>query len=152
MYVLIQNGAVKRYPYGLADLQRDNPNTSFASAIDSSLEAFGVFRVYNAPAPEFDPSTHALEEEQPTFDKSAQRWTQVWVLRELTPEEAQQRRDSKAEAVRMDRNAKLTATDWTQGKDIPDAVSQPWAVYRQALRDVPSQAGFPWEVVWPDQP
>jgi hypothetical protein len=27
-----------------------------------------------------------------------------------------------------------------------------WATYRQALRDVPSQAGFPWEVQWPTQP
>ena len=27
-----------------------------------------------------------------------------------------------------------------------------WATYRQTLRDVPLQAGFPWTVEWPAQP
>ena len=55
-----------------------------------------------------------------------------------------------AKTIRQLRDIKLAALDWTQGKDIPDAVSGPAAVTRQALRDVPAQAGFPWEVVWPD--
>lgn len=54
-----------------------------------------------------------------------------------------------AKAVRTDRDQRLKDSDWTQGKDIPDAISQPWAIYRQALRDVPSQSGFPWNVQWP---
>jgi hypothetical protein len=57
-----------------------------------------------------------------------------------------------AKNVRADRNTKLSATDWTQGKDIPDNISSAWATHRQALRDVPSQAGFPWSVQWPTQP
>lgn len=55
-----------------------------------------------------------------------------------------------AAAVRATRDAKLSALDWTQGKDIADEVSGPAATLRQALRDVPSQAGFPWEITWPD--
>lgn len=55
-----------------------------------------------------------------------------------------------AKNIRQQRDQKLSALDWTQGKDIPDSVSNPAAVTRQALRDVPAQAGFPWEVVWPD--
>ena len=55
----------------------------------------------------------------------------------------------KAKLVREERNRRIAALDWTQGKDIPDAVSAPAAVIRQALRDVPEQAGFPWEVTWP---
>ena len=54
--------------------------------------------------------------------------------------------------VRADRNARIAAADWTQGKDIPDNISSKWTVYRQALRDVPAQAGFPWDVQWPTQP
>ena len=57
-----------------------------------------------------------------------------------------------AKAVRDDRTRRLADCDWTQGKDIADAVSQPWATYRQALRDVPAQAGFPWDVTWPQEP
>ncbi len=52
--------------------------------------------------------------------------------------------------VRVERNAKLAATDWTQVSDSP--VDQAaWATYRQALRDIPSQSGFPNTVTWPDE-
>lgn len=57
-----------------------------------------------------------------------------------------------ADSVREDRNSRLTACDWTQYKDIPDVVSSLWAPYRQALRDVPQQDGFPANVAWPDPP
>lgn len=59
---------------------------------------------------------------------------------------------SKATAVRAERDKLLAQTDWTQGKDIPDSVSTPWAVYRQTLRDIPSQVGFPWDVTFPEKP
>ena len=57
----------------------------------------------------------------------------------------------KAAEVRADRNARLAATDWTQGADVPQATKNKYAPYRQALRDVPAQAGFPNTVVWPTQ-
>lgn len=56
-----------------------------------------------------------------------------------------------AAAVRRERDAKLTSSDWTQVADAP-VDKAAWATYRQALRDVPSQTGFPWEVTWPDAP
>lgn len=55
-----------------------------------------------------------------------------------------------AKSVRAARDAKLAALDWTQCKDIPDSISSPAALVRQGLRDVPTQAGFPWTVTWPD--
>ena len=56
-----------------------------------------------------------------------------------------------AKSVRASRNDKLKECDWTQ---IPDSTADKstWAVYRQALRDVTSQAGFPWTIDWPVQP
>jgi hypothetical protein len=57
----------------------------------------------------------------------------------------------KAAEVRAERSAKLAATDWTQGADTPQATKDKYAPYRQALRDVPAQAGFPNTVVWPTQ-
>ena len=60
--------------------------------------------------------------------------------------------DRKAVEVRSERNAKLAATDWTQVADTPQATKDKYSTYRQALRDVPSQAGFPWTVTWPDAP
>ena len=58
----------------------------------------------------------------------------------------------KAAGVRAERNAKLAKTDWTQGADTPQAIKDKYVPYRQALRDVPAQAGFPNTVVWPTQP
>jgi len=57
----------------------------------------------------------------------------------------------KAAEVRSERNAKLAATDWTQVADTT-ADKTAWATYRQALRNVPTQAGFPNTVVWPEAP
>ena len=59
--------------------------------------------------------------------------------------------EQEAEEVRTQRDALLKESDWTQVADAP--VSQTaWADYRQALRDLPEQEGFPQEVVWPTKP
>ena len=57
----------------------------------------------------------------------------------------------KAAEVRSERNAKLVSTDWTQ---IADATvdKAAWATYRQALRNIPTQSGFPNTIIWPDAP
>ena len=60
--------------------------------------------------------------------------------------------DRKAAEVRTERNTKLAATDWTQGADTPQVIKDKYAPYRQTLRNVPAQSGFPDTVVWPEQP
>lgn len=77
------------------------------------------------------------------------QWYTKYSVADLDAEGIAAKDAEQAKNVRQTRNDKLKETDWTQGKDISDAVSQPWAVYRQALRDVPSQSGFPWDVQWP---
>lgn len=80
------------------------------------------------------------------------QWYTKYSVADLDAEGIAAKDAGQAKAVRADRDQRLKDSDWTQGKDIPDAVSQPWAIYRQALRDVPSQSGFPWDVQWPTQP
>ena len=58
--------------------------------------------------------------------------------------------DRKAAEVRAERSAKLSETDWRFRSDMTP--SQAWKDYCQALRDVPNQAGFPWNITWPDAP
>lgn len=58
---------------------------------------------------------------------------------------------SYAAATRARRDRLLAACDWTQVSDAPvDAAA--WATYRQALRDVPQQEGFPENITWPEAP
>jgi hypothetical protein len=56
-----------------------------------------------------------------------------------------------AKSVRQSRTEKLKDSDWTQIADST-ADKDAWAAYRQALRDITSQAGFPWTIDWPTQP
>ena len=58
----------------------------------------------------------------------------------------------RAAIIRNDRNEKLSRCDWTQVDDVSPVNKAAWAVYRQALRDVPSQPGFPWVFTWPTTP
>jgi hypothetical protein len=57
-----------------------------------------------------------------------------------------------AAAARARRDALLAASDWTQLQDSPlsDAARAAWATYRQALRDITDQPGFPQESAWPE--
>jgi hypothetical protein len=56
-----------------------------------------------------------------------------------------------ASAVRKSRSDRLADSDWTQVADAP-VDKAVWATYRQALRDITTQSGFPWTVTWPDAP
>jgi hypothetical protein len=59
--------------------------------------------------------------------------------------------EQKWEQIKLWRNAELKATDWTQLPDAP-VNKEAWAEYRQALRDLPAQAGLAEEAVFPAQP
>lgn len=56
--------------------------------------------------------------------------------------------------ARLTRDKLLTACDWTQVSDCPlgEGDKLAWVTYRQALRDVPEQAGFPETITWPEMP
>jgi hypothetical protein len=86
----------------------------------------------------------------------------VSVIRALTDEEAAEYAASIA-ASQLDnlltqlcqqRNGLLASSDWTQLPDSPlnAEMRAQWATYRQALRDLPIQQGYPHEVVWPAAP
>lgn len=145
MYALIENGQVTKYPYSATDLIRANPQTSWprGALSDELLASFGVLPVYgdvSTPAP-----GQVADEVTPTFD--GLRWNRQFIIRACTQAET----DTQAAQVRSQRDSALADSDWTQVADAP--VDQAaWAVYRQELRDIPQQAGFPFDVSWPVAP
>ena len=152
MYAKITNGSVDQFPYTVGQLRRDNPNTSFPKRVtDEMLAGYGVVPVTYTDAPTYNERTQkAAQDSAPALVNGA--WTIGWQVTNKTTEELAQQDAEQAKNVRADRDAKLAASDWTQGKDIAENISTAWATYRQALRDVPAQAGFPWNVVWPTKP
>ena len=60
--------------------------------------------------------------------------------------------EQEADEAREQRNALLADSDWSVLPDAPVADAQAWKDYRQALRDVPQQNGFPTDIDWPVKP
>ncbi len=58
------------------------------------------------------------------------------------------------EQIRNQRNILLSNTDWTQTLDAPlsDIEKAEWSRYRQELRDISNQEGFPENILWPVVP
>jgi hypothetical protein len=54
--------------------------------------------------------------------------------------------------ARANRDALFSACDWTQCRDIPEATALKWQPYRQALRDITDQEGYPHNIIWPTPP
>ena len=84
--------------------------------------------------------------------------TQSQQERDATPEEQIEidariaaRGELEAAMVRQERDEKLKSSDWTQLADSP-VYKTAWAIYRQELRDISTQDGFPTAVVWPVKP
>ena len=145
------DGSVAVYPYSLLQLKRDNPNVSFPSPLTDDVAAnFWVYPVRSTQAPAFDYKKNNVL----NVAKQNNIWIQVWSQVDASAEEIAQRTDDKAQEVRAIRNVKLADCDWTQLQDSPldQDGKLAWALYRETLRVVPEQAGFPWEVDWPPAP
>ena len=60
--------------------------------------------------------------------------------------------DVAEKSVRELRNEHLKESDWVMASDVPESTKTPWIEYRQQLRDLPSQEGFPLDCTWPSKP
>ncbi len=76
---------------------------------------------------------------------------EAWLAAGNTPQPVP---DARAADARATRDGLIASCDWTQIADTPFTAAQrtAWATYRQALRDVPAQAGFPATINWPIKP
>lgn len=151
LYIKAIDGVAVKYPYTQTDLVWDNPSTSFpiGGVPASTLPEWDMFPVEVSTAPVFDTLTHRLIELTPVYD--GQSWVQQWDVEALSQTEIDANTAQQASSVRADRNARIAATDWRVIKALEEGNGLDFdlAVYRQGLRDVPSQPGFPWNVVWP---
>lgn len=86
----------------------------------------------------------------PTFIDTVVDGVTTTALQHETAYKAQKDAEQ-AKNVRATRDAKLAECDWTQVADAP-VDKAVWATYRQALRDVTAQEGFPWTVTYPEKP
>lgn len=153
MYVLAPNQTVETFPYSIGDLRRDNPNTSFPRNPSQALLAdWNVFPVVDRPTPDHNTATQTCTQINPTLENG--EWVMTWQVSDASADEIAARLEGESAAVRMDRNKRLANCDWTQLADcsLSDTDKAAWATYRQSLRDLPANKGFPYTVTWPTKP
>ena len=139
-----------------------NPNISLPKVWnDNAYDALGIDPVLETPKP--TPSSDYKEVVRNGVEQDSNNfWVQKWIEKDMFSDNDDETKSEQetayqalldaaaAEAVRKDRNERLSKTDWLGLSDV--TMSTAWAAYRQALRDVPAQNGFPNSITWPTEP
>lgn len=125
------------------------PNTGFPVQLTTEIiNDFGGDVVLEGP--QAQPARY-----QVAFRDGIEQIDGKWFTKYSVADMEQEAKDAldanQANSQRAYRNTLLSDSDWTQVADAP-VDKQAWATYRQALRDVTAQAGFPWDIDWPAQP
>lgn len=149
----VEEGKIVQYPIGRLDISRKFPTALLPADLSQlDLAAYGVAHVVLTPPPSIDTDRQKLEAGTPSLIDG--QWRETWKVVDLSASEVASIAAVKAKEARSKRNALLTESDWTQLADSPlDADGKgAWALYRETLRMVPQQSGFPWNVTWPPKP
>ena len=162
MFRIKSSGQVKSQ----GEIRKLHPNVSLPRVWDAKVcEFLGIDPVLAAPAPEVTDLQIAVQSGVKQDAKG--NWVTDWDIRnkfsDYTNDEgtvvtrAEQEAEylakkvaEKEASVRSERDKKLAETDWMALSDV--TMSDAWAAYRQALRDVTAQEGFPDTVTWPTKP
>ena len=148
MYRVRSTGEVKSQ----GEVRSLYPNTSFPSQWSVELvEELGLDPVFETPAPTVTRYQTAYKD---GVEQVAGKWVWKWSISEMDDKAKAAKDAEAAKAVRADRDKRIAETDWIVIKNLELNQNVPgvWEVYRQELRDVPAQAGFPHEITWPSKP
>lgn len=148
MYARILNGQIVEYP--ILDIRSRFPNTSFPQHIKESDLPSGFVVVHNAKDLPFAAPGKQIVETSPVLIDG--KYFRNYTLVDIDDEQKIAEASIKADEIRKRRNELLAKCDWTQFKDVDEVISSKWLVYRQALRDITDQPGFPFSVKWPRSP
>lgn len=150
MFIFVDETGKKVFPLNQGNLLELFPSTSFPKPLPvDGIPSMGIYPLVYLDAPEHNPDTESAKQKEPELVQGV--WTVGWQVEALSAEEIEVNLQKKADFQRNLRNGRLQQSDWTQLPDAPVDKSA-WLIYRQALRDVTSQPGFPVNVNWPDEP
>jgi len=104
--------------------------------------------VFDGPSPTL--THYQVASAGPAVQENGQ-WYTSFVVNDMDADAKAATDAAQATSVRQQRDDKLSKCDWTQVADAP-VDKTAWATYRQALRDLPKETGFPWTMTWPSEP
>jgi len=146
-YVQAQGDTFIRHIFDVEPTQWDADNYCYARRLtEEQVEHFGVHKKQIVTPPYHDAATQHIEEGPALLIDGV--WTQNYIVTDLSADESAAKVGAQWPIIRAERNRLLAASDWTQ---LPDASADAaaWATYRQALRDITTQAN-PFSIVWPE--
>jgi hypothetical protein len=150
-YVKADGDIVVQFPFTTGQLKAENPHTGFPRELPADVLAqYNVFAVSLEAAPAIDDRTQSRNLADAPTRAVDGSWALGWVVTDKSPEELAAYDDAKGRSVRLQRNRLLAETDWMALSD--NTMTPEWASYRQALRDITSQGGFPYTIEWPTKP
>ena len=124
---------------------KDNDGPSWEQTTPEVLEALGADLILEGP--QAQPTRYQVAYRDGVQQIEGQ-WFTKYSVADMDADAIAAKDAEQAKSVRDQRNTKLAECDWTQLADAP--VDQAaWSTYRQALRDITLQSGFPWDVQWP---
>lgn len=121
------------------------PNTSFPQLTAEILDSYDADVVLEGPQAQPTRYQIAFRDGVQEIDG---KWFTKYSVSDLDADGIAAKDAEQAKSVRAERNRLIAECDWTQLADAP-VDNLAWAVYRQELRDLPLQAGFPWEIKYP---
>ena len=127
----------------------ENVNTRPRDLTPDEATLFGVHKLQLVTPPFHNPVTQTRTDGDALLVDGV--WKQNWVIANMPAAEAAVALSTEKGRIRTLRNDLLNASDWTQISDST-ADKAAWAIYRQALRDIPAQNGFPLTIEWPTSP
>lgn len=151
--IALEGGKPIGNPITLENFQQLNPGMSLPfPLLPEHIEPHG-YGIYDFSMPPEHGVFEKLEEVAPVKSPDNGVYYQTRIVVPMNDEEITARTSEEWTRVRLERNFKLTACDWTQLDDTPltNTKKQEWAAYRQALRDITTQDD-PFAIVWPQQP
>ena len=155
-FAFVESNTITTYPVSASDVRARFPNVSFPSNLDSlsaaDLAEYGVVSVVNELRPSYDEKTQTLVEGAPVLNAGV--WRQTWNVSSLSAELIATKLALREHTQRTRRDQELDSCDWvvTMHKELGTEIPSAWLTYRQALRDLPAQAGFPDSITWPTKP
>jgi hypothetical protein len=142
-------GAPAGVPFVLGDTWENISHP--ASLSEAEKISLGLYPVQEDPKPSITPLSQYLD---PTYTILTDRVRVGWQVRTYDNTTISQRHTAAMTALRVERNRRLTATDWTQLQDTalaPTLIGQ-YRQYRTALRNLPGTVTDPYNVAWPVEP
>ena len=151
LFIRLEDGVPDGYPISETNFRLLFPDTSFPSHFTADLVeplGYGIYEISDHPE---SPGRYEKNIEVKPIRCEHGIWKQTWGVIPMSDAEKEAIDAAKAKEIRSERDWKLAACDWTQVADAP-VNKAAWATYRQALRNMPEQEGFPWSVEWPRRP